>query len=292
MGKMLLRLIGEDIDLVTLPSPDLRPIKADPGQIEQVLMNLVVNARDAMPQGGKLTIETRNVELDYSYAQTHPEVRPGTYVMLAISDTGCGMDEATRERIFEPFFTTKEVGKGTGLGLSTVYGIIKQSGGHIAVYSEKDKGSTFKIYLPTTRERPMQSHSGVRHVPLPPPTGKGTILLVEDEDMVRQLSGNVLRQHGYTVHEARHGLEALDLAAEELEGVDLTVTDVVMPEMNGRDLAQQLLGRKPSMKVLYVSGYTDNAVLRNGLLEPGAAFLEKPFSPDSLAQKVHELLSA
>ena len=292
MGKMLLRLIGEDIDLITVPANDLRPIKADPGQVEQVLMNLVVNARDAMPQGGKLTIETRNVELDATYAQTHPEVRAGSYVMMAISDTGHGMDEATRERIFEPFFTTKEVGKGTGLGLSTVYGIVKQSGGHIAVYSEPGKGSTFKIYLPSTREKPMPSHAGIRQMPLPAPCGKGTILLVEDEDMVRSLSGDILRQHGYTVREARHGLEALELNREELEGVDLTVTDVVMPEMNGRDLAQQLLGRKPSMKVLYVSGYTDNAVLRNGLLEPGAAFLEKPFSPDSLARKVHELLSA
>ena len=289
MGKMLRRLIGEDINLATLLAPDLRAIKADPGQIEQVLMNLCVNARDAMPQGGNLTIETRNVELDANYAQTHPEVRPGSYALLAISDTGCGMDEATRERIFEPFFTTKEVGKGTGLGLATVYGIVKQSGGHIAVYSEVGKGSTFKVYLPLTHEKPTPSFQGLR--PLPPPKGKATILLVEDEDMVRSLSGDILREYGYTVREARHGREALDIRPEELEAVDLTVTDVVMPEMNGRDLAQRLLGRKPNMKVLYVSGYTDNAVFRNGLLEPGAAFLEKPFSPDSLARKVHELLS-
>jgi CheY-like chemotaxis protein len=210
--------------------------------------------------------------------------------MLAVSDTSCDMDEATRERIFEPFFTTKEVGKGTGLGLATVYGIVKQSGGHIAVYSELGKGSTFKVYLPLTHERPTASHAGIR--PAPVPRGKGTILLVEDEDMVRSLSGDILRGYGYTVREARHGREALDIRPEELEAVDLTVTDVVMPEMNGRELAQHLLGRKPNMKVLYVSGYTDNAIFRNGLLEPGAAFLEKPFSPDSLARKVHELLSA
>jgi nitrogen-specific signal transduction histidine kinase/CheY-like chemotaxis protein len=290
MGNMLLRLIGEDIDLVTIPGANLMPIKADPGQIEQVMMNLAVNARDAMPHGGKLTIETQNVELDESYTRAHPEVRPGRYVMLAVSDTGVGMDAATKERIFEPFFTTKEVGKGTGLGLATVYGIIKQSGGHIAVYSEPGKGSTFKVSLPSSDAKQVSVVAGQRSAVAP--RGKGTILLVEDEEMVRNLSSQILQEHGYTVREARHGQEALNLSAEDLENVDLTVTDVVMPEMNGRDLAQRLLGRKPNMKVLYVSGYTDNAVLRNGLLEPGSAFLEKPFSPDSLARKVHDLLSA
>jgi PAS domain S-box-containing protein len=294
MGKMLQRLIGEHIDLVTIPAADLAAIKADPGQIEQVLMNLAVNACDAMPHGGKLTIETRNLELDEYYGKTHPEVKPGRYVMLALSDTGVGMDEATKQRLFEPFFTTKEVGKGTGLGLATVYGIVKQSGGHIAVYSEPGKGSTFKVYLPATDEKPAALACVDTATPPPAPkaNGKGTILLVEDEEMVRCLSSEILRQHGYTVREARHGLDALRLSPEELESVDLTVTDVVMPEMNGRDLAQHLLGRKPNMKVLYVSGYTDNAVIRNGLLEPGSAFLEKPFSPDSLAWKVGELLSA
>jgi PAS domain S-box-containing protein len=294
MGKMLQRLIGEHIDLVTMPAADLAAIKADPGQIEQVIMNLAVNACDAMPQGGKLTIETRNLELNEYYARTHPEVKPGRYVMLALSDTGVGMDEATKQRIFEPFFTTKEVGKGTGLGLATVYGIVKQSGGHIAVYSEPGKGSTFKVYLPATDERPTALPGGdvPASRPAPRANGKGTILLVEDEEMVRCLSSEILRQQGYTVREARHGLDALRLSPEELDAVDLTVTDVVMPEMNGRDLAQHLLGRKPNMKVLYVSGYTDNAVIRNGLLEPGSAFLEKPFSPDSLAWKVDELMSA
>jgi CheY-like chemotaxis protein len=273
-----------------IPAPDLNRIKADQGHIEQVLMNLAVNARDAMSKGGKLTIETRNVFLDETYAASHPEVRPGRYVLLAVSDTGCGMDEATRKRIFEPFFTTKEVGKGTGLGLATVYGIIKQSGGHIAVYSEPNRGTTFKIYLPSTEEKAAPSASYPR--PKLPPRGKGTVLLVEDEDMVRTLSSRILQEHGYTVLEARHGKEALELSEGELDSVELTVTDVVMPEMDGRDLAQRLLRRKPDMKVLYVSGYTEKAIVRNGILEPDTVFLEKPFTPEGLARKVHEMLTA
>jgi PAS domain S-box-containing protein len=288
LSKMLRRMIGEDIELATIPGADLRRIKADPGQVDQAIMNLVVNARDAMPSGGKLTIETRNVDLDATYARAHPEVKPGPYVLLAISDNGCGMDEVTKARIFEPFFTTKEVGKGTGLGLAMVYGVVKQSGGHVAVYSEVGHGTTFKIYLPATEERPAVVPPAPR--PAAPPAGKGTVLLVEDEDMVRTLSRAVLQEQGYTVLEARHGREAIGLPAQEIDNVELTVTDVVMPGMDGRDLAQHLLRRKPNMKVLYVSGYTDNAIIRSGLLEPGTAFLEKPFTPEVLARKVHEML--
>jgi PAS domain S-box-containing protein len=290
LSKMLRRMIGEDIELATIPGADLRRIKADPGQVEQAIMNLVVNARDAMPQGGKLTIETRNVDLDATYARTHPEVTPGPYVLLAISDNGCGMDEATKARIFEPFFTTKEVGKGTGLGLAMVYGVVKASGGHVAVYSEVGHGTSFKIYLPATEEKLAAAAPPPR--PAAPPPGKGTVLLVEDEDMVRTLSRAVLQEQGYTVLEARHGREAIGLPGADLDNVELTVTDVVMPGMDGRDLAQQLLRRKPNMKVLYVSGYTDNAIIRSGMLEPGTAFLEKPFTPEVLARKVHEMLVA
>jgi CheY-like chemotaxis protein len=290
ISKLLQRMIGEDVVLSVVPAANLHCIRADQGRIEQVLMNLAVNARDAMSQGGKLTIETRNVVLDDAYANGHPEVRPGPYVLLAVSDTGCGMDEATRKRIFEPFFTTKEVGKGTGLGLATVYGIIKQSGGHIAVYSEPNRGSTFKIYLPSTEEKAAPSSSYPRPKFLP--RGKGTVLLVEDEDMVRTLSSQVLQEHGYTVLEAWHGKEALALSERDLSAVQLTVTDVVMPEMDGRDLAKRLLSRKPDMKVLYVSGYTAKAIVRNGILEPDTIFLEKPFTPEGLVRKVHEMLGA
>ena len=289
MSQMLRRLIGEDIAFTAALAENLRPIKADPGKIEQVLMNLVVNARDAMPDGGKLVIETANVELDATYALTHPEVRPGPYVVLAVTDTGCGMDEATQARIFEPFFTTRGPGKGTGLGLSTVYGIVKQSGGHITVYSEQGIGTTFKVYLPAVTE-------AVPALPPPLPAAEvpaqsGTVLLVEDEDSVRTLTRQILQTNGFTVLEARHGQEALQLYEHEIDSVQLTVTDVVMPEMNGRDLAQHLLRRQPHMKVLYLSGYTDNAIFRNGLLEPGTAFLEKPFTPDTLVRKVHEVMN-
>jgi CheY-like chemotaxis protein len=286
---MLQRLIGENISLVTLPAADLQAVKADLGHIEQMIVNLVVNARDAMPDGGKLTIETRNVVLEETWCRANPEVKPGAYVMLAVSDTGIGMNEETKARIFEPFFTTKEVGKGTGLGLASVYGTIKQSGGHITVYSEPGHGSTFKVYLPASNEKTLAAPTTAQAAQ-ELPRGKGTVLLVEDEDMVRTLSRQILQQAGYTVREARHGLEALQLSKEEIDEVTLTVTDVVMPEMDGRELADRLLQRKPSMKVLYVSGYTDKAVTRNGLLAPDKAFLEKPFSPHTLARKVHEML--
>ncbi|MCD6554092.1 MAG: GAF domain-containing protein [Anaerolineae bacterium] len=288
MEKMLQRLIRENIELVTILDPALGHIKADPGQIEQVIMNLAVNARDAMPQGGRLTIETANVVLDENYAHQHMEVQPGPYVMLAVSDTGMGMDDETQAHIFEPFFTTKGVGQGTGLGLATVYGIVKQSGGHIRVYSEPGHGTTFKIYLPRIEEV-VESD---RRAPIPgeSPPGRETILLVEDEDMVRDLARRVLLQRGYTVLEARHGREAFQICEQHRGPIHLLVTDVVMPLMNGRELAKRLTTLHPEMKVLYISGYTDNIIIHHGLLEPGMAFLQKPFTPAALAHKVRQAL--
>jgi len=290
MEKMLRRLIGEDIELVTVLDPALGRVKADPGQIEQVLMNLAVNARDAMPQGGKLTIETMNAYLDEDYARRHVDVQPGPHVMLAVSDTGVGMDAGTQAHLFEPFFTTKQVGQGTGLGLSTVYGIVKQSNGHIWVYSEPGHGTTFKIYLPMVEEvvELAEERTPVAAISQ---TGVEAVLLVEDNDDVRDLARRVLLQHGYSVLEARDGEEAL-LICERHEGpVHLLVTDVVMPGgLSGRQLAERLAALYPGMKVLYMSGYTDNAIVHHGVLEPGMAFLQKPFSPDVLVCKVREVL--
>jgi len=283
--KMLRRLIGEDIDLVTVLDPTLGRVKADPSQVEQVILNLVVNARDAMPQGGRLTIETQKVELDEAYARWHPGVRPGRYVMLAVSDTGVGMDAETQARLFEPFFTTKGPGKGTGLGLATVYGIVKQSGGNIFVYSEAGRGATFKVYLPRVDEPAEAIEPG----PLPgvTPRGSETVLLVEDEEGLRDLAREVLEGQGYTVLEARHPGEAL-LMSERHEGpIHLMLTDVVMPGMSGRALADRLVPTRPPMKVLYMSGYTDDAIVHHGVLEQGVAFVEKPFTP---ARKVREVL--
>jgi PAS domain S-box-containing protein len=291
MEKMLRRLIREDIELATVLDPALGRVKADPGQIEQVIMNLAVNARDAMPQGGKLTIETMNVYLDEDYARQHVDVQPGPYVMLAVSDTGVGMDEETLSHLFEPFFTTKEKGAGTGLGLATVYGIVKQSGGHIWVYSEPEPGTTFKIYLPRVEEAVELLQPGAALAKLP--QGTETVLLVEDADMVRELARRVLLQNGYTVLVARHGGEALQVCEQNEGPLHLLVTDVVMPGgMSGRDLAENLAPLHPGMKVLYISGYTDNAIARHGVLEPGIAFLQKPFTPDSLVRKVREVLDA
>ncbi|MBN1995050.1 MAG: PAS domain S-box protein [Anaerolineae bacterium] len=290
MGKMLHRLIGEDIELVTIPTPNLGLVKIDPGQFEQVLVNLAINARDAMPNGGKLTIETANVTLDWPYAQQHAEVVPGEYIMLAVSDNGVGMTEEVQDHIFEPFFTTKEVNKGTGLGLATCFGIVKQSDGHIWVYSEPGKGTTFKVYLPRILEPETASpfkHNAFSDLP----RGKETVLLVEDEFAVRDLAARMLRQQGYKLLEAANGHEALRLAQKmSEEKIDLLVTDVIMPRLGGRDLAHRLKATHPSLKVLFTSGYADNAIVHHGVLEPGLAFLQKPFSPEMLVRKVREVL--
>jgi PAS domain S-box-containing protein len=290
MDKMLRRLIGEHIEFLTVPEAGLGQVKADRSQIEQVVMNLAINARDAMPKGGKLAIETANVELDENYVKHHINVEPGRYVMLAISDTGTGIDEQTKARIFEPFFTTKEQGKGTGLGLSTVYGIVKQSGGHIWVYSEVGFGTTFKIYLPRLDEAAESGLSADVQAALP--QGTETILLVEDEEMIRKAAREILEAHGYRVLEAAGGDEALTIGRDHKHPIQLLMTDVVMPQMNGRELAERLLPLRPQLKVLYMSGYTDDAIVHHGVLEEGTAFLEKPFTAKALTHKVRELLDA
>lgn len=291
LEKMLRRMIGEDIELRVSSQSDLGNIKADPVQLEQVIMNMVVNARDAMPKGGKLSIETSNVYLDESYAREHVSVVPGDYVMLAISDTGCGMDEETRLRIFEPFFTTKESGKGTGLGLSTVYGIVRQSGGNIWVYSEEGRGTTFKIYFPRVTAE-AEEYKRAAHTS-DVPKGSETILLVEDAEWVRTLARQVLETAGYRVLEAGSPETAIKLC-ENINGdkIDLLLTDVVMPGMSGNDMSKVLLTKQPGMPVLYMSGYTDDAIVQHGVLEAGINFLQKPFSPDALASKVREVLDA
>jgi two-component system, cell cycle sensor histidine kinase and response regulator CckA len=288
LEKMLRRLIGEDIDLVQALAPDLGRIKADPGQIGQVIMNLAVNARDAMPDGGKLTIETANVDIDEEYAAQHVAVTPGPHVLLAVSDNGCGMDIATQKRLFEPFFTTKAPGKGTGLGLSTVYGVTKQSGGNVWVYSELGKGTTFKVYLPRlTDDQKAQrpKTTGAR-----PAVGSETILLVEDDEAVRAVSVRILRTAGYQVLPAANGPEAL-LTAADLQGeIHLLLTDVVMPQMSGSQLAEQLLRLRPGLRVLYTSGYTDEAIVHRGVLEQETKFIGKPFSAADLTRKVRDVL--
>jgi PAS domain S-box-containing protein len=290
LSKMLKRLIGEDIDLLMGLEADLGKIKADPNQLEQVLMNLCVNARDAMPKGGKLTIETSNVQLGEEFVSRHIAVSPGDYIMLAVSDTGCGMDELTQARIFEPFFTTKEVGKGTGLGLATVYGIVKQSGGSVWVYSEVGQGTAFKLYFPRVSERvqkvkPIAGDSELL-------TGEETVLLVEDEEVVREMAMEILQECGYRVLQAKNGDEALELAQQHRDEIHLMLTDVVMPRMSGRELTEQLTVLRPDIKVLYMSGYTDDAIVQHGVLEEGTAFIGKPFSMEALARKVRETLDA
>ena len=288
--KMLTRMIGEDIDLVMVPAAGLGAVRADSGQIEQVIMNLAVNARDAMPSGGKLTIETSNVSLDDEYARFHAPLKPGNYVMLAISDTGAGMDSETQSHIFEPFFTTKGV-KGTGLGLSTVYGIVKQSGGYIWVYSEPAKGTTFKIYLPRVAElaeSPAQVVVPTESVATEP--GTETILLVEDETNLRYLARQYLEKQGYRVVEAADGAVAMQIAVAHEGIIHLLLTDVIMPGMNGRELAQRISEIRPNVKVLYMSGYTENVIGRNGTLDAGVRLLQKPFTLRDLKSKVREVL--
>jgi PAS domain S-box-containing protein len=288
MDKMLRRLIGEDIELATAFGAASAWVKADPGQIEQVIMNLAVNARDAMSHGGKLTIETADVVLDKAYARRHVAVTPGPYVMLAVSDTGCGVEAEIQAHMFEPFFTTKEMDKGTGLGLSTVYGIVKQSGGNIWVYSEVGRGTTLKIYLPRLEKgaEAVGPSTALAH----PVGGWESILLVEDEDSVRSLVRGVLKSNGYKVLEARRGEEALKIAKRHGGPIQLLLTDVIMPRMSGRELAKRLAAQRPEMKVLYMSGYTDSAIVHHGVLDPGMSFLQKPFTPEILARKVREVL--
>jgi PAS domain S-box-containing protein len=288
MIKMFARVIGENIDLAFLPGSKLAPVKADPGQMEQVLLNLVVNARDAMPDGGRLTIETCNVELDRVSASQHPVMEAGSYVTLIVTDTGCGMDAGTQARIFEPFFTTKGQGKGTGLGLATVYGVVKQSGGFIWVYSEVDHGTTFKIYLPQVtadldRAIPEKTSRGID-------SGTETVLFVEDEESVRDLVRDYLRNSGYRVLEAADGIQALAVAAAHTGPIHILVTDVVMPRLSGRELVTRITAARPELKILYISGYTDDSIFRHGVLEGGVAFLQKPFNLKDLAQKIRQVL--
>jgi two-component system, cell cycle sensor histidine kinase and response regulator CckA len=287
IDSMLRRMVGEDVEFVSLPTQPLGATRADPGSIEQVVMNLVVNARDAMPKGGKLTLETGNVVLDEAYARSHLGVTPGPHVMLAVTDTGTGIDEPTLARIFEPFFTTKEVGKGTGLGLSTVLGIVQQSGGSVWVDSEPGHGTSVKVFFPSVDAAVDATHTTI------PPTGlRGTetILLVDDDDQVRAVARAVLRKNGYYVIDARGGADAL-LASEAYPGpIDLLVSDVVMPEMSGPELAKRLMTSRPDMKVLCMSGYTDDSIVRHGVLEASMEFLQKPITPPALMLRVRQLL--
>jgi len=289
LSTMLRRLIGEDVDLRLALDQELGRVNADPGQLEQVLMNLAVNARDAMPKGGTLTVETANVYLDESYAMRRITVKPGPYILLAVSDNGTGMDESTQARLFEPFFTTKATGKGTGLGLSTVFGIVKQSGGSLQVYSEPGRGTSIKVYLPRIDQpatiEPQDAPKSVRRA-------SEAVLLVEDDDMVRHLVRDTLAREGYKMQDAATPLEAMKIAENFKGTIHLLITDVIMPHVSGTELALTLRKDRPEMKVLYISGYTDNAVVNAGLLQKEVAFLQKPFTPAVLVQKVHEVLES
>ena len=289
--RMLRRILREDIDLHLALAPDIGVVKTDPVHIQQVLLNLAMNAQDAMPHGGRLTIETANVDLDASHALSHREVQPGPYVQLAVSDTGAGMDAATLGHIFEPFFTTKSQAKGTGLGLATVYGIVKQSGGHIWVYSEPGKGTSFKIYLPR-----LEGAAAPRASEIPRSEERGeetptaTLLIVEDEDALRSLMVKACRDAGYHVLEGRGGEEAMALIASHSGKIDLLVTDVIMPGISGRTLADQVAERRPETRILFCSGYAENAVVHHGVLAPDVEFLQKPFTPDALLRRIRSVL--
>lgn len=285
--KMLRRLIGEDIDLICNASSEVGHVLADAGQIGQIILNLAVNARDAMPHGGKLTIETANVELDDNYTRSHAEVLPGSYVQLAISDTGHGMDAKTQSRIFEPFFTTKDLGKGTGLGLSTVFGIVRQSGGHIWLYSEPGSGTTFKIYLPRVDEPVTATEKET--LSLASLQGRETLLLAEDDDAVRMLAETILKDQGYNVRVAASGTKAIEIT-KNTPGIALLITDLIMPGMNGSEVALAVTKLQPQTRVLYLSGYAPNAIIHQGVLNEDLDFLPKPFTPDGLARKVREVL--
>jgi len=290
MLKMLGRLIGEDIDLLWKPGRDLQAVKMDPGQMDQILANLCVNARDAIAGVGKVTIETGKAEFDQAYCDTHPGFTPGQYVMLAVSDDGCGMSKETLANIFEPFFTTKESGKGTGLGLATVYGIVKQNNGFINVYSEPGKGTTFRIYLPPHEAK--AAAGGEKRESLEPATGTETVLLVEDQEALLTLCRRLLERLGYTVLPAGSPQEAIRLVEEHAEDIHLLITDIVMPEMSGGDLCQRLKALRPGLKCLFMSGYTANVIAHRAILEEGVHFLQKPFSVEALAAKVREALTA
>jgi CheY-like chemotaxis protein len=288
LHTMLVRLIREDIEIRYSPGEALRPVKIDVGQFQQVLVNLVVNSRDAMPDGGTILVETSNVELDEGYCARHPYVRPGRYVLLAVSDTGCGMTEEVKTHIFEPFFTTKPKGSGTGLGLATTYGVVKQSGGSIEVYSEVGKGTTVKIYLPLVEESAREAKEEPHGINLS--GGSETVLLVEDEEVVRDISAAILRKLGYRVLQASNGMQAIGMAREYAHRIDLLMTDVVMPGMNGRELSERLLDIHPETKVLFASGYTEDAIVQHGVLEEGVSFIGKPYSPPALAKKIRDVL--
>ena len=291
MDRMLRRLLGERIELASLVDCPLHTVKADVNQVEQVILNLAVNARDAMPDGGTLTIEVKNAALDASYAAQRSEVTPGEYVMLAVSDSGCGMPPHVRARIFEPFFTTKEPGRGTGLGLATCHGIVKQSGGHIAVYSELGVGTTFQVFFPRCDEELLPLP--VKCAPPPVPKGHETVLLVEDEPMLRELGQAVLEELGYDVLVAANGLDALRLLEEApSKRIDLLLTDLVMPKMGGRELADKLRPLQPHTKVIFCSGYTEDAILHSGNLGPGVSFLQKPYNVSLVAQKIRAALES